>query len=229
MIKQFLLATLCTMSMAYANVIIVGTRVIYPSNEKIITVDLNNLDDTPSLVQAWIEDSKENNAQKVPFVITPMVGRVEAKSRQSLRIRQVGADLPKDRESLFYLNVLDIPAKSKDVGDNYLQVTLRNKLKFFYRPAKLPYPVTDAYDKVTWHYKDKVLTVNNPTPYYITYAGVTLKNGERIVYETSDIDMVAPFDVLMINAPIDEVPNGINWYVINDYGATHAGKSMVQQ
>lgn len=192
MTKWILLLVLCMTNVAFAGIVIVGTRVIYPSNEKAVAVDLRNFDDTPSLVQAWIDDPNPNATKKVPFVITPMVGRVEPKSRQSLRVRQVGDDLPKDRESLFYLNVLDIPAKPKNVSDNYLQITLRNRLKFFYRPSKLPYPVTDAYDKVTWHWADKVLTLKNPTPYYITYAGVALKDGDTVLYETPDIDMIAP-------------------------------------
>lgn len=229
MVKKFLVMILCAMGIAHANIIILGTRVIYPSNEKVVVVDLNNPDDTPSLVQAWIDDSNPNATKKVPFIITPMVGRVESKSRQSLRIRQVGDDLPKDRESLFYLNVLDIPAKPKDAGDSYLQITLNNRLKFFYRPSKLPYPVTDAYDKVTWYWANKTLTLNNPTPYYITYAGVMLRDDERVLYETSDIDMVAPFNTLTLNVAIDDTPSQIDWHIINDYGAISSGKSMVQQ
>lgn len=229
MIKWILLLVLCMTNVVFAGTTIIGTRVIYPSNEKLITVDLNNSDDRPSLVQAWIDDPNPNATKKVPFIITPMVGRVEPKSRQSLRIRQVGDDLPKDRESLFYLNVLDIPAKPKDADDKYLQITLRNRLKFFYRPSKLPYPVTDAYDKVTWHWANKTLTLNNPTPYYITYAGVMLRDDERVLYKTSDIDMIAPFGTLTLNVAIDDIPSQIDWHIINDYGGIGSGKSMVQQ
>ena len=39
-----------------ANVVITGTRVIYPSNQKTVSVQLTNVGTKPSLVQAWIDN-----------------------------------------------------------------------------------------------------------------------------------------------------------------------------
>ncbi|MEN2733548.1 fimbria/pilus periplasmic chaperone [Escherichia coli] len=46
-------------------------------------------------------------------MITPPIFRMDSKSGQTVRIVYTGESLPKDRESLFYLNVLDIPAKPR--------------------------------------------------------------------------------------------------------------------
>jgi len=39
---------------SYASVIISGTRVIYPSDQKELTVKLDNVGKSPVLVQSWI-------------------------------------------------------------------------------------------------------------------------------------------------------------------------------
>lgn len=81
---------------------------------KSINVRLNNGDSTPSLIQAWLDTgdpSSPPDSVRVPFIITPPVFRMEPLSGQTMRIMYTGEKLPADRESLFWLNVLDIPAK----------------------------------------------------------------------------------------------------------------------
>jgi hypothetical protein len=41
---------------AHASVVINGTRVIYPSDEREVTVKLSNEGSLPALVQAWLDD-----------------------------------------------------------------------------------------------------------------------------------------------------------------------------
>ena len=231
MLKVLLMMCLVLSLTVQASVVISGTRFIYPSQEKSIAVRLNNADGTPALVQSWLETDDDNgSAQNVPFIIMPPLTRVEPNTTQSLRIRHTGEPLPQDRESLFYLNVLDIPAKPKgeQASESYLQFTFRSRLKFFYRPAKLPYTVDKAYDKVVWSLKDNQLTFKNPTPYYITYAAVELKQDETITHTTSEIDMIAPFDTQSITLKESPSANQIQWYVINDYGATQSGMTKLQ-
>ena len=60
-----------------------------------------------------------------------------------------------DRQGVsFYLNVLDIPAKpenkdsgSAEVNNNYLQLAVRSRIKFFFRPDDLKITPNDAYQK----------------------------------------------------------------------------------
>ncbi len=47
-------------SSSTANIVITGTRVIYPSDAKNVSVQLTNVGDSPSLVQAWIDDGDAN-------------------------------------------------------------------------------------------------------------------------------------------------------------------------
>ena len=90
---------------AHANNIIVnGTRFIYPGNEKEITVQLSNNADRPALAQAWLDNGDADatpDTITTPFIITPPISRVDAKSGQTLRIKLgSSAGLAKDKETL---------------------------------------------------------------------------------------------------------------------------------
>ena len=126
---------------AHASVTISGTRVVYPLGQREVTVKLDNDSLHPSLVQVWMDDgnaaAKPGDIQ-VPFVITPPIFRMEPKKSQVLRVMYSGEPLPSDRESVYWLNVLDIPPKAEDAPDtNALQFAFRIRIKLFVRPAKL--------------------------------------------------------------------------------------------
>lgn len=216
-----------TVSSAQASVTILGTRLIYPSNQKSLNVQLNNQNGTPALVQSWIED-KQGNQANIPFIITPPVARVEGNQGQTLRIAYTGTQaLPEDRESLYYFNLLDIPPKpsKKELKDkpNYLQFSVRSRLKMFYRPSGLPYPPAEAYKKVTWQAKGGKLWADNPTPYYLTFtqAQVGAKHAPAAV-------MVAPFSQGEFDVKGVSSGQKVKWSLINDYGGDVAGESPIK-
>lgn len=47
-------------------------------------------------------------------MLTPPVARVAAESGQQIKIKKMPNSLPDNKESLFYLNVLDIPPNSQE-------------------------------------------------------------------------------------------------------------------
>lgn len=55
-----------TVSSVQASVIILGTRLIYPSNQKSQNVQLDNKGSAPALVQSWIEDKQGNQVYYYP-------------------------------------------------------------------------------------------------------------------------------------------------------------------
>lgn len=217
-----------------ANVVISGTRIVYPSNQKQISVQLTNKGTLPALVQAWIDDGNEKadpKTLKLPFAITPPVSRIDAKKQQTLRISYTGAKLAQDRETLFFFNLLDVPPKPSKAelsqSQNYLQFSVRSRLKFFFRPANLPYPVQDAYSKVIFRTSGKQIIVENPTPYFITYSRLGVKQGNKRI-NVKKAGMVAPFSKASFDL-VSAVSNGkVEWLVINDYGSQARGLSDLQ-
>ena len=207
--------------LALAGVVISGTRVIYLEQAREITVQVNNVGEAPSLVQSWIDSGNpEQTAEDsdAPFLLTPPIARVEAGRSQALRVIFTGADLPKDRESLFWLNVLDVAPSPKESGEeqNYLQVAFRSRIKLFYRPKGLPDTANDAPSKLRWSWSDGKLRAENPTPYHVTLAEVhaVSASADRLIEEKGK--MVGPNQQLLLdaNGPVDKV----RFITINDYG-----------
>ncbi|WP_213776139.1 fimbria/pilus periplasmic chaperone [Caballeronia sp. dw_276] len=167
---------------AGASVTVGGTRVVYPLENREMTVKLTNDRSEPSLVQVWMD--KGNAAAKpgdasAPFVLTPPIFRMDAGKSQTLRMMYTGDALPQDRESVFWLNVLDVPPKTaKDSDVNTLQFAFRTRIKVFARPKGLPGTADDAPAKVTWQLvpaadnKGYEVKATNPTAYYVSFSKI---------------------------------------------------------
>ncbi len=114
---------------------------VYPAAKREVTIHIRNPSDTPSLVQAWL-DAGDPHAKpgesKVPFVMTPPLFRLDPTKGQSLRLVYTHDPLPEDRESLFWLNVLDIPPRAATNPDlpNQLDLAFKHRMKVFFRPAR---------------------------------------------------------------------------------------------
>ncbi|UPS64830.1 fimbrial biogenesis chaperone [Providencia rettgeri] len=214
------------------NIIVNGTRFIYPGNEKEITVQLNNTAERPAIAQAWLDtgDASETpDTIKTPFQITPPISRVEAKGGQTLRIKLMDkGSIPQDRESLWWLNILDIPpmAKAKD-GDNQnvLQLAIRSRFKFFYRPTGLSSREL-APEQLVIKANGKSIIIDNPTPYYITITKISTDgrsglNEKTILLEPKNQEIVELKQIVRSGTHI--VINNIN-----DYGSDIAVKTTVK-
>ena len=230
MCRTALLALMLPFTAANADVVIHGTRVIYPSDAREITVKVTNEGTSPALVQAWIDEGDAKitpDQSKSPFVITPPITRVEPGKGQSLRVSALPGvnSLSKTQESLFWLNVLDIPPKptKKDAdsgSDNFLQLAIRSRLKFFYRPAGLKGDSLSAPKQLQWSVQGNTLTIKNPTPYHVTITSIVQKPvgaATDKVEVLTDGMMLAPFSEQKINV---KNPNlkGMTFTTINDYG-----------
>lgn len=232
------LVVLCAaVGTASASVVIGGTRVVFPAANGEVTVRLNNTGDKPALVEAWIDDGDADSTPDtahVPFLITPPLARMNAGKGQSLRIVYTGQPLPKDRESLFWLNVLEIPPKPvAKPGEerNTLQFAVRSRLKLFFRPAELVGEVAAAPAQITWSVvadgAGYALEAHNPTPYHITFSQLSLRVGS--VNHAIGSGMVAPAASLRL--PIKDLTQApaagsqVDYSTVDDYGAvkTHEG------
>jgi chaperone protein EcpD len=227
---------------AHASVVIGGTRVVFPASQGEVTVRLSNDAAHPALVEAWIDDGNVQSTPETadtPFLITPPLFRMEANKEQSLRILYVAGtkSLPTDRESLFWLNVLEIPPKptGEAADKNTLQCAIRSRLKLFYRPATLPGDPLKAPDQLTFKAvsdgEGVALEVHNPTSYYITISKLSLGNVANAVAGAEG--MVAPFGDRRlplkghVHPPV--AGTAVHFTTINDYGAGDAHKGNISQ
>jgi chaperone protein EcpD len=169
-------------SQACAEVVISGTRVVFPGNEREVTVKITNEGKAPALVQAWLDKGDPNASPDnidVPFTMTPAMFRMEPGKGQTLRLIYSGEPLPADKESLFWLNVLEVPPKAAPGDDrNKIQIAFRSRIKVMFRPEGLAGSASTAPKQLNWRIVETggtyALQASNPTPYVVNLGSVTL-------------------------------------------------------
>jgi len=208
-----LLANSCN---AYAGVVVGGTRVIYPANNKEVSISVTNTEQKiPFVIQAWIENERHTETSKVPFIITPPLFRLDPEQENTLRIVYVDGALPNDRETVYWLNAKAIPA-SKKTTENRLHISINTRIKLFYRPTTLIADAASAYKKITFKTQQDKLIAHNSTPYYVSFA--TLAVGGINIEKPG---MIAPMSSLAWDLPTGKKNNDVIWSAINDFGGVY--------
>jgi chaperone protein EcpD len=211
-------------------VVIGGTRVVFPAQARDVSLKIQNKGDEPALVQVWIDDGDEASSPataRAPFAITPPMFRIDPGQGHALRIVHVGEAAPRDREVLYWLNVLEIPPKAREAeGKNVLQFAFRHRLKLFHRPADLASPPERAASMLRWTMdrKEKRLSlrVDNPSPYHVSFQTIDVldeKGAKRVALGGG---MVAPGAFAQFPLPAGKHSvqvTKVEFATINDYGA----------
>lgn len=209
---QLSLLFFLSIQLSYGGGILVGrTRVIYEANKKEASLPLSNKSENkPFLIQSWIDNG--DGKTRGPFVVTPPLFRLNANDENNLRISYTGGELPKDKESVFYINVRAIPSTPKN-DTNELRLVIKTRIKLFYRPEKLQGKPYDAYKLLTFTRANGQLQITNPSPYYVVFSYLTVGNTAL-----KDTDMIAPGGQLNVTLPANNTGNTVEWSAINDYG-----------
>lgn len=216
---------------AQSNVVIGGTRIIYPAQEREVTLRLTNDGGQPALVQAWIDDGDMNSTPdevNVPFMIMPPLARINPGKGQTLRIAYApSSGVPSDRESVFWMNVLDVPPLPSAQVANHMQLAFRSRIKLFFRPAGLPGSVGEAAAQLRWRVvqasNGPTLQVHNDSAFHVSLTTVelTLQNGRALSVPSR---MLAPRSVTELGdgklSNAAGVKGGVVFEWVNDYGAT---------
>jgi P pilus assembly protein, chaperone PapD len=207
-----------------------GTRFIYKGNDKELTVQLSNTAARPSLTQVWLDNGDPSvTPDKIttPFIINPPISRIDAHAGQVIRIKlNAGSNLPQNKESIWWLNILDIPGASKadkaPEGIGVFKMAVRSRFKLIYRPQPLS-GRSSAISKLKLQPAGNALTLTNPTPFYLTVSTISQGNGAPINREAV---MVAPLSSETINLR-QAVRSGeeLTLEEINDYGALAKSKT----
>jgi fimbrial chaperone protein len=222
----FLLLSILFASPAFCGVVLTGTRVIYPEAAKEKNLQFNSQDDYPNLVQIWLDkgntQSKPETAD-APFVAAPQIFRMNPHAGQLVRLVFTGADLPKDRESVFYLNFMQMPAiKSSQAQANLLVLAVTSRLKVFYRPKGLV-GNADALGKAL---KFKVqgsgvsaqIQVENATGFHAVVREASLLVGEQEIPVVTRV-MLPPKSTASWPIPVAaKVHNRLQLTLVNDLG-----------
>ncbi|MCK3841655.1 molecular chaperone [Pseudomonas sp. W15Feb34] len=198
---------------AHAALKIEGTRLIYFGHDKAASIGVVNQAQRKVLVQTWITGEDEAASANVPFAVTEPLVQLAAGEHHQLRILYAGEGLPTDRESLFWLNIMEVPLKSED--PNSMQFAIRQRLKLFYRPPTLQGGSAEAVQQLVWRSDDgRTLTVSNPSAFHLSL--INLQTDSQAL---SDYLLLKPYESKTLSAP-GPLPKGasLHFTEINDIG-----------
>ncbi|MFY3788561.1 putative fimbrial chaperone YraI [Providencia manganoxydans] len=224
------------------------TRVIFhESDEKGVSLQVNNKTDNTYLLQSVIRDVDPNtglmmevenadepatSSKKKPFMITPPLFRFESKSQINLLIRRVPSVLlDNKKESVFYVSLKAIPIIHSGMNKNNMTISTVINLKLFYRPNSLEKWFIEELsesEKLTFSIKQGALNISNPTPYWITL--------DHLIIDGSNIDkeslrrMLPPFGTIRYSSPVlskNKRAYSIEWSLLDELGRSTKIKQQI--
>ncbi|WP_335950267.1 molecular chaperone, partial [Klebsiella michiganensis] len=102
---------------AHSGVVVDSTRHLYKEGAREISANIENKDDTPYLIKSWVE-APEGTKDSF-FMVTPPLFRLEGKQTNTVRVfpNAYISKAPKDRETVYFFNVMSIPPTSDSEAD----------------------------------------------------------------------------------------------------------------
>jgi len=216
------------LSITYSGVTLTGTRIIFNEGKKEKTIYFQSKSKIPSIVQVWIDKGDENSTINSPdqsFVITPKIFKMIEYTGQSVRLIFLDTDkIPLNKESLFFLNFMEIPMiKESSLKNSHLYILFKNRVKIFYRPKELignsDESINSLIFKIEKNNDKYFLVVNNPSNYYINFNKIEVGNQDSFIF-VNDHKMISPqsSEKWIIDFTINKISK-VRFSTINDYGA----------
>lgn len=196
-------------------------------------MSLVNQNTYPVIVQTWIDDGAIDSTPEVaqaPIIPIPPIFRLNPNQQRSLRLLYTEQMLPKDRESLYWLNLYEIPPQPLEPlieGQSRLTVTLRTQMKVIYRPKGLKPDISSVpANLVTFRKIGDELIIENPTPYIITLSSIETEQSRLPMTEGP----LLPFSKFTLALPQSLPSNSskIKFTWIDDDGNTRLGESTLR-
>jgi len=169
------------------------SRVIYHAQDKEQTLMLVNTNDYPVVVQNWIDKGEGTpEAQDIPFVSVAPIFRLEALDVKGIKIIYNHAPLPQDVESLYWLNIYEIPPEKKDVNpENSVLVTMNTQIKLLYRPKGVTQIPEEAIKQVTCRKQTPVvIECNNPSAIHLSVVDIKISSERGKMQNASGSDFM---------------------------------------
>lgn len=232
---------------AHAAVIPQQSRLIFHPGEVQIPLLLVNSGDAPVLIQTWIDGGspeRSPGSKAFPFVALPGVFTLNKDEKKQIAVlrTELAAQLPKDRESLYWLNLYEISAVKKSTlrADNdKISMALNTQLKVINRPFTDITPFAARVNAVTFQVRKKqgqfFIQAMNHSRYFFTPGKMTVTAGGKRypVYLDGD-KTLAPFThkayPLMGDAPSLATGEGsLNFTALDDQGNPQVFKATLSQ
>lgn len=233
----FLLLTLSTFNLSLAGIMAETTRLIFPAGATERSLMLANTNQYPVLVQTWVDNGDVNNTPEKtdsPFIVIPAVFKMGAGEIRGIRVVFKTQQLPQDKESVFWLNLYEIPPTSTQAsGDKAkLLVAMNTQMKIFYRPKSLTKKVDTIQDNLQFSLIKEndtlILNCHNDSAFYASFGSLKLLAAGKTYKPETKLDMmVAPFSTDKFIFKTGPIAKGLQFDLefdlITDTGVSQAG------
>jgi chaperone protein EcpD len=215
-------ATTLWLPNSYGALTVSSTRVVFDSDKRNVSLSVINPSAKPFAVQTWVNTAADDQTTAVPFIASPPLFRLNAGKEQQVQINALPNTLPKDRESLFYFNVQEIPQLEPNQG-NQLNIALRTRIKLFYRPVELKTNALDSLKELSWSVKkiegQSRLVVTNPTPFHVSFVRIELSaNGQKANLNDTPMALPLASQTFELDGLKPSPGMQVSFSVITDYG-----------
>lgn len=193
---------LATVFSVHAGVTASSSRVIFTEGLAQQSLMLVNTNDWPVMVQTWVDNGDVNPAPasvKAPFVAVPPLFSLAPQRMQGIRLIYNQSPLPQDRESVFWLNLYEIPPGSpeRSLQAQSVVLTMNTQMKIFWRPKTLGAP-ENLPEKVHFRWEDPggkwEIICQNRSPWHVSFAAISvLTTDQPYTVEPQPDMMVAPY------------------------------------
>jgi len=223
----------CTAFHASAVVNAEKTRVVFNSGSIAESLSLVNSEKEPVVVQVWTDNGDPTvspDQVHTPVVINPPVFKMKPGEIRNIRLLLVSAgSLPQDRESVYWLNIYQIPpnTETQHKGEKKVVLPLKIRMKVFVRPEKIGELQENDAQKLQFSIdresRNKTLLIQNPTPWHLTLS--SLRSGKTALPGV----MVAPFTSERVEITADKtLADKVEYDVINDNGTRWQGSQKLK-
>ncbi|EEX66677.1 chaperone protein clpE precursor [Vibrio metoecus] len=178
-----------TANNALAALALDATRYIYKGDAQFVSAMVNNESEDAYGAQVWVDNIVEKDTRPT-FIATPSFFKVDGKGKQVFRVMKVSDHMPNDKESIYWVNLQEIPQKREGSG---LTMAIRTQVKLIYRPAAIVDGRAAAEENLTVEHLPGGQWLVNSTPYIFAIGSVTDKNDKIIPLTREDSEKLTMF------------------------------------
>ncbi|MBE3658594.1 hypothetical protein BOO92_18100 [Vibrio navarrensis] len=214
-LPSFSLSLLWICVPSYAALVLNGTRYIYEEGISRKEITISNKSERTMGAQIWIEpftdiNSKTGYSGESHFTASPALVKIAPKGKANVNIVSITDNLPQEHESIYWLNVQEIPPKS-EVDAPSVVFAQRIKVKMIYRPKALGNRYS-AEEKLLATCNQGVLQVVNKSPFLFSP-----------LYYSLGKENVAYYHLIMpgtnnILSKVKDCPKEMTINMIDDFG-----------
>lgn len=232
------MALFLTAPLGRADIGIQATRLVHEADARMVSMRVWNNGKVPGLVQSWVDDGtegEEQRNQRFPFFASPPLFTLQPGGNRDISVNWLGsAGVPVDRESMYWLNMLSVPASRKTAGEAgvNIDVAVRVRVRLLHRPAGLPGKAEDAPAQLQWELQgtgpgSTTLVARNPSAYHVSISALSL--GEQSI-EVAPEHVVEPLSTWSVPVPAAPGKGSLQlkatW--VDDAGAAQALQATVR-